>query len=138
MKKKKVLFICTHNSARSQMAEGLINNLYNDQLTAYSAGTEKTCVKPMAVEAMKDINIDISNQYSKIIDEFENVKFDYVITVCDDAKNNCPFFPGADKYYHVSLKDPSDIKSSKKERLKAFIKTRKKINNWIKKNLIKE
>jgi len=136
MKKKKVLFICTHNSARSQMAEGLVNHLYKDQLRGYSAGTEKTDVKPMAVKAMKDINIDISNQYSKTIDEFKNKNFDAVVTVCDDAKNNCPFFPGADKYYHVSLKDPSDIKSSKKERLQAFIKTRKLIHKWIKNNLI--
>jgi arsenate reductase len=136
MKKKKVLFICTHNSARSQMAEGLTNHLFRNKLKAYSAGTEKTKVKKLAIEAMKDIDIDISNQFSKTIDYFKNEKFDYVVTVCNNAQQNCPFFPGADKYFHASFKDPSDVKGSHEKKLKAFIKTRQKIKGWIEKNLI--
>ncbi|TYB30442.1 MAG: arsenate reductase ArsC [Candidatus Mcinerneyibacterium aminivorans] len=137
MKKKTVLFICTHNSARSQMAEGLVNNIYNDKLKAYSAGTEKTQVKKLAIDAMKEINIDISDQRSKTIEIFKNKKFDYVVTVCDNAKNNCPFFPGAKRYFHASFEDPSEVNGSYKNKLDAFIKTRNKINKWIKKNLMK-
>jgi len=136
MSKKTVLFICTHNSARSQMAEGLTNNLYKDKLRASSAGTEQTKVKKFAVEAMKEIDIDISNQYSKTIDKFKNRRFDYVVTVCNNAKKNCPFFPGAKKYFHAPFKDPSNVAGNYKEKLKAFIETRRKINKWIKNNLI--
>lgn len=136
MKKKKVLFICTHNSTRSQIAEGLTNHLFNDKLEGYSAGTEKTKVKKLAIEAMKDINIDIRDQFSKTTDYFKNEEFDYVINVCDNAKQNCPFFPGADKYFHASFQDPSDVEGSHEKKLKVFIKTRQKINKWIENNLI--
>ena len=92
--KKKVLFICTHNSARSQMAEGLMRTLYPDRYVVFSAGTEPRGVNPYAVKGMAEIGIDISLHRSKSLDEFLDMKFDYVVTVCDHAKQICPFFPG--------------------------------------------
>ena len=90
--KKTVLFLCTHNSARSQMAEGLVNHYFSDKYSAFSAGTEKTKVNPFAIQAMNDSGIDISSHYSKTLDEFLDNTFDYVVTVCDNAKENCPYF----------------------------------------------
>jgi arsenate reductase len=107
--KKKVLLICTHNSARSQMAEGLLNHLYESKYEAYSAGTKPSTVNPYAINAMVEIGIDISKNRSKSIDEFQGMKFDYVITVCDNAKETCPFFPGGEEYLHKSFDDPSDF-----------------------------
>ena len=89
--KKKVLFICTHNSARSQMAEGLLNHLYESGYEAYSAGTRPSIVNPFAIKAMAEIGIDISGRRSKGIDEFKDMNFDCVVTVCDHAKETCPF-----------------------------------------------
>ena len=109
MEKKRILFICTHNSARSQMAEGMINSLYNDKFEAYSAGTEVAFVKPMAIEVMKEIGIDISNHRSKHIREFYGIEFDLVVTVCDNAQKICPVFPGAKKMIHKSFPDPSGV-----------------------------
>ena len=107
--KKKVLLICTHNSARSQMAEGLLNALYGNKYKAYSAGTKPSFVNPYAIEVMAEIGIDISKHRSKSIDEFQGITFDYVITVCDNAKATCPFSPGAGEYLHKSFDDPSDF-----------------------------
>jgi len=92
MDRKKVLFLCTHNSARSQMAEGLLNALYGDRCIAYSAGTEPSNLNPYAVEVMSEIGIDISHHHSKSVEEFRNGDFDYVVTVCDSAKETCPIF----------------------------------------------
>ena len=92
--KKKVLFICTHNSARSQMAEAFLNKLCGDKYKAHSAGIEPREINPYVVKAMAEIGIDISKQRSKSIKEFWGKNFDYVVTVCDNAKENCPFFPG--------------------------------------------
>ncbi len=91
--KKKVLLICTHNSARSQMAEGLLKHLYESKYEAYIAGTKPSMVNPYAINAMTEIGIDISRNRSKGIDEFQGMKLDYVDTVCDNAKATCPFFP---------------------------------------------
>ncbi len=131
---KTILFICTHNSARSQMAEGLVNALLGGY-KAYSAGTEVTKVNPFAIEAMKDMDIDISNHYSKSIEEFRGTIFDYVVTVCDNAKEKCPFFPGK-KYIHKSFEDPSLKEGSYEEKLEYFIKIRNQIKNWIEKEFI--
>ena len=90
--KKKVLFICTHNSARSQMAEGILRTLYGDRYEAYSAGTQPTKVNPYAIKVMSEIGIDISNHRSKSAEEFRGKEFDYVVTVCDNVKEACPFF----------------------------------------------
>ncbi|MDD3268497.1 MAG: arsenate reductase ArsC [Syntrophomonadaceae bacterium] len=92
--KEKVIFICTQNSARSQMAEGLLRNMYGDFFDVYSAGTSPSRVNPFAVKAMADINIDMSAHRSKSIEEFKNEVFDYAITVCDKAHESCLFFPG--------------------------------------------
>ncbi|MFX1479277.1 MAG: arsenate reductase ArsC [Promethearchaeota archaeon] len=88
MEKRKILFICTHNSARSQMCEGYVNSLYSDKFEAFSAGTEISKVKPQAIQVMKEVGIDISNHYSKHLTSFYGIKFDLVVTVCDNAKKN--------------------------------------------------
>ncbi len=129
--KKKILFICTHNSARSQMAEGLTNHFFGDRWEAFSAGTEKTIVKPMAIKALEKIGIEISHQRSKLATEFRGMEFDIVVTVCDSAKDNCPFFPGSKKYIHKSFKDPSNINESDEERMEAFCRTRDEIRDWL-------
>ena len=90
---KRVLFICTHNSARSQMAEGFLNALYGDRYKGYSAGIEPTKVNPYVIKAMAEMGIDFSKQRSKGLEEFRDQNFDYVVTVCDHAKEACPFFP---------------------------------------------
>ncbi|HDQ16089.1 MAG TPA: arsenate reductase ArsC, partial [Bacteroidetes bacterium] len=117
--KKSVLFLCTHNSCRSQIAEGLLNNIFGTHYKAYSAGIEKTSVNPYALEVMKEIGIDISKQYSKSIEEFHGCNFDFVVTVCDNAKESCPFFPGKN-IIHKSFKDPSKVKGKIEDILEAF------------------
>ena len=112
--KKRVLFICTHNSLRSQMAEGLVNNLYSDRYETYSRGTEQSKVNPYAVKVMSDIGIDISYYKSKSIESFKNKKFDIVVTVCDSTKERCPFSPGS-KIIHKSFEDHSKAKGTESE-----------------------
>ncbi len=129
--KRKVLFICTHNSARSQMAEGLLNHLYGSIYEAYSAGAKPSDVHPLAVKVMKEIGIDISKNKSKSIKEFEGIKFDLVVTVCDSAKEECPYFPGGKEYIHKSFPDPSAHKGSEEEKLEFFRKVRDEIKKWI-------
>ncbi len=135
--KKSVLFVCTHNSARSQMAEGLLNHLYGDRYQAFSAGTEKTHVRPLTIEAMKNIGIDISHHQSKTVDSFGNMEFDYVITVCDNANKNCPYIPTRNARLHWSFDDPADAEGTEAEKLAVFEKVRdeilEKINSFFKK-----
>lgn len=135
--KKRLLFICTHNSARSQMAEGLINALLGDKYIAYSAGTKPTNVNPLVIKAMSEIGIDISHHRSKSIDEFKGEKFDYVITVCDNVKDICPFFPGGKKYIHKSFPDPSSFEGTEEEKLEFIRKVRDEIKNWIEEKFVK-
>lgn len=118
--KKRVLFLCTHNSARSQMAEGLLRRLGGDAFEVFSAGTEKTRVHPLAIEAMRESGIDITDQSSKTLDAFEGEHFDYVITVCDRANDSCPVFPGATERIHWSFEDPSAATGTDADRLRAF------------------
>lgn len=137
--KKKILFLCTHNSARSQMAEGLLRAIYGDRYEAYSAGVEATTVNPLAVIAMKEI--DISGQYSKTPQEFQDIIFDVAITVCDNAKTACPIFstnlehpnkfPRARQVIHKSFEDPAASMGSEEERLKVFRRVRDEIKDWI-------
>jgi len=129
-KKKKVLFICTHNSARSQMAEGILRALYPERYEAYSAGVEPTEVNPYTVKAMDEIGIDISPHTAKNIKVFIDEIFDYVVTVCDQAKESCPFFPGK-KVIHKGFPDPSQLKGSEIEILEGFRETRDEIMTWI-------
>jgi len=98
-----VLFLCTHNSARSQMAEGLLGYLAGDRFEPFSAGTEATHVRPEAIEAMRELGVDISGQVSETLDRYLGEPFDYVVTVCDDANEACPVFPGAKERLHWSL-----------------------------------
>ena len=105
--KQRVLFLCTHNSARSQVAEGLLRHLGGDQFEVYSAGTEATQVRPLAIRAMAELGIDISGQQSKTLDRYLGEPFDEVITVCDAAAEACPIFPGARRRRHWSFPDPS-------------------------------
>ncbi len=132
-RKLKVLFICTHNSARSQMAEGLLNNLYGDRYEARSAGTEPTKVSPYAVRVMDELGIDISDHRSKKVDEFLGMDFDYVVTVCDHAQETCPFFPGAKECIHQGLENPSELSGSDEQILEGFRRARDEIREWIEK-----
>ncbi len=129
MSKKKVLFLCTYNSARSQMAEGLLRALKGDSYEAYSAGVSPTIVDPDAIKAMAEVSIDISGQQSKGIDEVKGIKFDTVVTVCDSAKEACPFFPGAKEQIHRSFDDPAAYEGE--ERMLAFRRVRDELRAWI-------
>src|ERR671939_565637 len=129
--RKKVLFLCTHNSARSQMAEGLLRQLASDRFETYSAGTEATGVRPQAIKVMNEIGIDISGQQSKTLEEYLGQPFDYVITVCDAANEACPVFPGAKQRLHWSFEDPAAAVGSEEERLKVFRSVRDNIKEHI-------
>ncbi len=136
MEKKKILIICTHNSARSQMAEGLINALYSDKFEAFSAGTEVSEVRSQSIQVLKEVGIDISHHYSKHLRDFYGTDFDLVVTVCDNAKKICPVFPGAKKMIHKSFPDPAAVNGTEDEKLLAFRNVRDQIHEWIKKDLI--
>jgi arsenate reductase len=128
---ERVLFICTHNSARSQMAEGLIRHDHGDRYEAYSAGTESTFVKPLAIAAMAEIGIDISGHRSETVDVYRDVPMDYVVTVCDSARETCPYFPAKKQIIHRDFDDPSNAEGTEEERLQAFRHTRDEIREWI-------
>ncbi|MBN1223479.1 MAG: arsenate reductase ArsC [Candidatus Aminicenantes bacterium] len=129
--KKRILFICTHNSARSQMAEGMMKALYSDRYEAHSAGTEPSRVNPFAVRVMSELGIDISGHRSKSVQEFQDQKFDYVITVCDHAKETCPFFPGGKEILHKSFEDPAAAKGNDETKLSVFRRIRDEIRDWV-------
>jgi protein-tyrosine-phosphatase len=116
----RVLFLCTHNSARSQMAEGILRHLGGDRLEVRSAGTVATRVHPLASAAMAEKGIDIKGQRSKHLDEFSGQDFDFVVTVCDNARESCPVFPGAQEMIHWSIADPSAVEGDEAMRLRAF------------------
>ena len=120
MDRVKVLFICTHNSARSQMAEGFLNRLGAGRFEARSAGTAPGTLHPLAVQVMAEEGIDISGQHAKSIDAFLQERFDYVITVCDDANETCPVFPNARHRLHWSFPDPSRAQGTREKRLAVF------------------
>jgi arsenate reductase len=129
--KKRVLFLCTHNSARSQMAEGLLRHLAGDRFETLSAGTEVTRVHPLAEYVMGEIGIDLSTHRSKSLAEFAGQHFDYVITVCDRANESCPTFPGDTKRIHWSFDDPSAATGDDEHRLKAFRRVREEITQRL-------
>jgi len=130
--KKKVLFICTHNSARSQIAEGFLNALYGSSYEAHSAGIEPTSVNPYAIKVMAEIGIDISAHRSKGMEEFRGENFAYVVTVCDHAKEACPFFPG-ETILHRGFDDPSEFTGTEDEILAEIRRVRDEIKGWIEK-----
>jgi arsenate reductase len=131
MAKKTVLFICVHNAARSQMAEGLVNALYGDLYEAVSGGTTATRVHPAAVRAMAEIGIDIGGHHSKSTDVFEGRRFDEVVMVCDDKQADCPFFPGGKDYIHHAFDDPAACDGTDEEVLACFRKSWDEIRAWI-------
>ena len=136
--KKRVLFLCTHNSARSQMAEGLLRYLGGEQFEAFSAGTEATAVRPLAIRAMQELGIDISRQQSKTLDRYLNDPFDEVITVCDAAAEVCPVFPGAKRRRHWSFPDPSQAVGTEEEQLAVYRAVRDAIRARIETELVGE
>ena len=115
-----VLFLCTHNSARSQMAEGILRHLGGDRVEAASAGTEVTRVHPLAIREMSERGIDISGQRSKHLNELLGDRFDSVVTVCDNANESCPIFPGDPERIHWSIPDPSAVEGDEETRQAAF------------------
>jgi arsenate reductase len=125
--KKRVLILCTGNSARSQMAEGFLRHDGGGRFEVFSAGVEPSHVRPQAVEAMREVGIDISGQRSKSVDEFVGQEFDYVITVCDNANANCPVFPGKTERIHWGFDDPAAAEGDEAARLAVFRRVRDEI-----------
>ena len=130
--KQKVLILCTGNSCRSQMAEGVLRHYGNDRYDVLSAGTEPSQVNPVAVQVMKEIGLDISGHRSKHVDELKGQSFDYVITVCDNAKESCPFFPGQMKRLHWEFPDPPHGEAVTKMVLNDFRRVRDMIHEKFK------
>ena len=130
--KNKILVLCTGNSCRSQIAEGYLRFLAGDRFEVISAGLEPSVVNPRAIQAMQEDGVDISSHTSKDVDQFIGQKFDYIITVCDNAKEHCPFFPGQAERIHWSFEDPAAAKGTEAEILGVFRKVRDQIKNKIK------
>lgn len=130
--KSRILILCTANSARSQMAEGLLRHDAGDRFEVASAGTRATSVRPEAIAVMREIGIDISRHRSKSIDEFIGESFDFVLTVCDSAREACPVYPGHGKRLHEGFSDPAAIQGSEDERLAAFRRVRDEIRAYLK------
>jgi len=133
---RRVLFLCTHNSARSQMAEGLLQHLGHGLFEVESAGTQATAVRSEAIVAMRELGIDISGKRSKTLDAFVAQPFDLVITVCDDANESCPFFPNARERRHWSVPDPSKTEGDDRTRLAAFRAARDELRSRIERELL--
>jgi arsenate reductase len=124
--------LCTGNSARSQIAEGLLREMAGDQFEVQSAGVAPSFVRPEAIEAMREIGIDISSHRSKSVDEFLGQSFDYVITVCDNANQQCPTFPGKSERIHWSIPDPAEVTGDEDTRLEAFRSARDELRERLK------
>ncbi|PJZ81842.1 arsenate reductase ArsC [Leptospira meyeri] len=129
-KTKNILILCTGNSCRSQMAEGWMRFYGKDKANVYSAGIETHGVNPKAIATMQDVGIDISNHTSNHINEYKDIPFDFIITVCDHAKENCPYFPSNAKRFHHNFSDPSKLVGTEEEVRVAFAKTREEIRNY--------
>lgn len=132
--KKNIMFLCTGNSCRSQMAEGFCRKYWGNEFNVYSAGTKKHGMNARAIKVMNEVGIDLSSQYSKTVEELPDIKFDYVITVCDSAKEACPYFPGG-KIIHRSFQDPPALTKdmSDEEKILTFYRTvRDEIESFIK------
>ena len=135
MSPPRVLFLCTHNSARSQMAEGFLRAMAGDRFEAGSAGTAKTSVNPLAIRAMAELGIDLGGHTSKVYADVEVPAWDYLITVCDDANERCPWVPGSVQRLHWSFPDPSRASGTEEERLVVFRRVRDQIQarltDWL-------
>ena len=132
---KRVLFICTKNSARSQMAEGLVNHDLAGRFEAFSAGTDPSSVHPLAIKVMREIGIDISHHRSKSMEEFARERFDYVITLCDQANESCPVFFGGTRRVHMGFPDPAAAGGGEEEKREVFRKVRDQIREDLEKFL---
>jgi arsenate reductase len=131
MRKSRVLILCTGNSARSQMAEGLLRHDAGDRFEVFSAGVQPSSVRPEAIAVMRELGIDLSGQRSKHVNEFSGQVFDYVLTVCDNARENCPIFPGKAISIHHNFADPAAVGGSEKDRLAVFRKVRDEIREYL-------
>jgi arsenate reductase (thioredoxin) len=131
MSKTRVLILCTGNSARSQMAEGLLRHDAGDRIEVFSAGTKPRQVRLEAIAAMRELGIDISGHRSKKVDEFSGKSFDYVLTVCDNARENCPIFPAKTRTIHRAFEDPAAFKGSEQERLAVFRRVRDELRSYL-------
>jgi len=131
MAKQRVLFICTHNSARSQMAEAMLRAFAPVAFDAFSAGTEATSVRPEAIRVMDEIGIDISPQQSKSLERYLHEPFDWLITVCDTARQNCPVFPGVEQTAHWGVDDPTEETGGEEAKLEAFRRARDDLRSRI-------
>ncbi len=129
---KRILVLCTANSARSQMGEGLFRHEGQGRYAVASAGTRATLVRPEAMQVMAEIGIDLSSHRSKAVDEFDGQRFDYVVTVCDNARDNCPIFPAGTERIHWSFEDPAAVEGSEEDRLCAFRRIRDQIHARVK------
>ena len=134
---KKVLILCTGNSARSQMAEGLLKHITQNRYDVRSAGTKPSVVRPEAIKALAEIGIDISKNRSKSVDEFVNDEVNFVLTVCDNANENCPYFPAKTKLIHHSFEDPAEVQGDEETRLDAFRKIRDEIGSYFENDFVK-
>jgi len=128
---KEVLFICTHNASRSQMAEGFLRVLKGDRYEAFSAGTEPRGVNPCTVRVMAEAGVDLTGHRSKSVDEFRDMAFDEVVTVCDSARESCPVFLGGGRKRHQSFPDPSLLEGTEEEILAGFRSVRDAIRGWV-------
>jgi arsenate reductase len=129
---KRVLILCTGNSCRSQMSEGWLRHFGKDNVEVFSAGTRPSFVNPVAIEVMKEAGVDISSHHSKSVDEFVGKELDYVVTVCDNAREECPYLPGSHTTIHMPFEDPSFVEGSTEERLKEFRRVRDIIRDEMK------
>ena len=129
--KKKILFLCTGNSARSQMAEGLVRHFREEEFESFSAGIDPKGVHPKALQVMKETDIDISAQHSKHLDEIKNIEFDYVITLCDHAEKNCPLFFTKGKRIHKAFSDPAAVKGKGEDITASFRIVRDQLKEYI-------
>jgi arsenate reductase (thioredoxin) len=132
MEKRRVLFVCTHNSARSQMAEAFLRFHGGDAFEAFSAGTEATAVRSEAIVVMAELGIDISGQESKTVERYLGEPFEWVVTVCDRAREACPVFPGADNSAHWGFDDPAEATGTDEERMAVFRRVRDEVNARVK------
>lgn len=132
--RKKILFLCTGNSCRSQMAEGWTRHIHDDRIQTWSAGIEKHGLNPMAVKAMKNMGVDISSHYSKLVDELPDISFDLVVTVCGHADKNCPLFPNATRIIHHGFPDPPELAKkydTEKEKLACYLAVCREIKDYV-------
>ncbi|HNQ25127.1 MAG TPA: arsenate reductase ArsC [Methanoregulaceae archaeon] len=131
MTRNRLLFICTHNAARSQMAEGYLRSRYGERFEVFSAGTEVSAVSPYAISVMREIGVDISGHRSKLLKDFSGVEMDVAVVVCDAAKSACPFFPWAKETIHATFRNPKEFSGTDDQIRAGFREIRDEITGWI-------